>query len=171
MFLKKRRQAIVKEELQGLRDRLWRFCLMRTGGNRPDADDLFQATALRAIEKAHQFEPGTRFDNWTFTIAVSIWRNELRSRSVRTGKGVEDAAELDLGSDSNVTETNIFTSQVLTRVAALPDGQRMAVLIVYVEGHSYREAADILEIPIGTIMSRLAAARQTLKFWAENGDK
>ncbi len=170
MFLKKRRQAIVKQELEQLRDRLWRFCIMRTAGNRPDADDLFQATALRALEKAHQFEPGTRFDNWAYTIAVSIWRNELRSRSVRLGQGVEDASETNLGTDKNSGETNIFATEVLTRIAALPNAQRMAVMLVYVEGNSYREAAEIMDIPIGTVMSRLAAARQALKMWAQEGE-
>ncbi len=169
MFLKKRRQAIVKQELEQLRDRLWRFCMMRTGGNKPDADDLFQATALRALEKSHQFEPGSRFDNWAFTIAVSIWRNELRSRSVRLGQGVEEADETNLGADYRSGETNIFTSEVLTRITALPKGQRMAIVLVYIEGYSYREAAEILAVPIGTIMSRLATARQSLKAWAQEG--
>ena len=166
MFLEKRRQSIVKEELAKLRDRLWRFCMMRTGGNKPDADDLFQATALRTLEKAHQFEPGSRFDNWAFTIAVSIWRNELRSRSVRLGQGIEDADETNLGNDYRTGETNIFASEVLNRIAALPKAQRMAIMLVYVEGYSYREAAEILDIPIGTVMSRLATARQNLKAWA-----
>ena len=140
---------------------------MRTAGNKSDADDLFQATALRVLERAHQFEPGTRFDNWAFTIAVSIWRNELRSRKVRTGNGQLDAGELELDANKTSGEMNIFASQVLTRISALPDGQRMVVLFVYVEGYSYREAAEIMEIPIGTVMSRLAAARQAIKAWAE----
>jgi len=170
MFLKKRQQAIVRQELTGLRERLWRFCMMRTNGNKPDADDLFQATALRALEKAHQFEPGSRFDNWAFTIAVSIWRNELRSRSIRLGQGVEDADEINTGTDGRGGETNIFASEVLTRIAALPQAQAVAVMLVYVEGNSYREAADILDIPIGTVMSRLAAARQALKAWAQESE-
>ncbi len=170
MFLKKKQQEIVRQELTGLRQRLWRFCMMRTGGNKPDADDLFQATALRALEKAHQFKPGTRFDNWAFTIAVSIWLNELRSRSIRLGQGVEDADETNLGTDNRSGETNIFTSEVLTRIAALPPAQSVAIMLVYIEGNSYREAADILNIPIGTVMSRLATARQTLKAWAQEGE-
>jgi len=167
MFLKKRRQAIVKQELQAVRDRLWRFCLSRTNGNRADGDDLFQATALRALEKCEQFEPGTKFDNWVFTIAVSVWRNELRSRKVRLGAGVQDAQESDLPAVSLDGETNIFASEVLNRVMDLPKGQSVAVLLVYVEGYAYKEAAQIMDVPIGTVMSRLAAARQTLKVWAQ----
>lgn len=167
MFLKKRHQQIVRGELEQLRERLWRFCLMRTGVNHADADDLFQATALRALEKADQFTPGTRFDNWAFTIAVSIWNNELRSRKVRLGKGIVDAAEDELADETGNVETNIFAGQVLNRITHLPQGQSMAVLLVYVEGYSYKDAAEILAVPIGTVMSRLATARKTLKDWAE----
>lgn len=168
MLAKKKRQAIVRRELTGLRERLWRFCLARTGGNRADADDLFQATALRALEKCQQFEPGTRFDNWAYTIAVSIWRNELRSRSVRTGSGLVDAGEANLTAPENTGEMNIFASEVLNRIMALPQAQRGVVQLVYMDGYSYREAAEILSIPIGTVMSRLATARKTLKAWAEH---
>ena len=167
MFLKKRRQAIVKQELQAVKDRLWRFCLSRTNGNRADGDDLFQATALRALEKAEQFEPGTRFDNWVFTIAVSVWRNELRSRKVRLGAGVEDAQESEFPDNNLDGETNIFASEVLNKIMDLPKGQSVAVLLVYVEGYAYKEAAQIMDVPIGTVMSRLAAARQALKIWAD----
>lgn len=169
MFLKKRRQAIVQQELIALKPRLWRFCLARTGGNKADADDLFQSTALRTLEKAAQFEPGTRFDNWAYTIAVSIWRNELRSRSVRTGTGVIDAQDANLVARENDGEMNIFTSDVLNRIMALPEAQRAAVQLVYMDGYAYREAAEILSIPVGTVMSRLSAARKTLKLWAEQG--
>ena len=168
MFLKKRRQQIVRQELVSIRNRLWRFCLSRTNGNRADGDDLFQATAVRALEKAEQFEPGTKFDNWVFTIAVSVWRNELRSRKVRIGAGVVDAQESDLPATNLDGETNIFASEVLNKVMDLPKGQTVAVLLVYIEGYAYKEAAEIMDIPIGTVMSRLAAARQTLKLWADD---
>ena len=59
-------------------------------------------------------------------------------------------------------ETNIFVAQVLKEVGGLPEAQREAVLLVYVEGLTYREAAEIIMVPIGTVMSRLAAARLTL---------
>jgi RNA polymerase sigma-70 factor (ECF subfamily) len=140
---------------------------MRTNVNHADADDLFQATALRTLEKAEQFEPGTRFDNWAFTIAASIWNNELRARKVRLGNGVVDADEANLTANNLTGETNIFASEVLKKVSSLPEGQRMAILLVYVEGYSYRETAEILGVPIGTIMSRLATGRQSLKTWAE----
>ena len=61
-----------------------------------------------------------------------------------------------------MTETNIFARQVLNKVQALPDKQRLCVLLVYVEGYSYAEAAETLDIPIGTVMSRLSAARRVI---------
>jgi len=139
---------------------------MRTNGNYADGDDLFQATALRALDKARQFTPGSRFDNWAYAIATSIWLNELRSRKIRLGEGVDDLGETDIASEEIDAVTNIFASQVLNQVMALPDGQKLAVLLVYVEGNTYNEAAKVLDVPVGTIMSRLAAARKKLKLWA-----
>lgn len=116
-------------------------------------------TCLRALERAEQFEPGTKLDRWCFAIMASIWKNELRSRSVRLGNGHVDA-ELALVSDArDAIEREISVRQVLHVVHTLPDAQRLAVLIVYVEGYSYTEAAQFLGIPIGTLMSRLAAGK------------
>ena len=78
------------------------------------------------------------------------------------GTGVLPVEELDLPDMKPDAEMNIFASHVVEHVMALPDAQRAAVLLVYVEGFSYREACEILDIPIGTIMSRLSTARQKL---------
>ena len=141
--------------------RLWRYGLVLSGA-RDVADDLVQATCLRAIERADQFQSGTRLDRWLFSILRSIWLNELRSRRVREGGGFVDASEALVVDGGREIETNIFATQVLKEVGGLPEAQREAVLLVYVEGLSYREAADVLAAPIGTVMSRLAAARLTL---------
>jgi RNA polymerase sigma-70 factor (ECF subfamily) len=141
--------------------RLWRYGLVLSGA-RDVADDLVQATCVRAIERADQFQAGTRLDRWLFSILRSIWLNELRSRRVREGGGFVDAAEALVVDGSREIETNIFAGQVLREVGGLPEAQREAVLLVYVEGLSYREAAEVLTVPIGTVMSRLAAARLTL---------
>jgi RNA polymerase sigma-70 factor (ECF subfamily) len=141
--------------------RLWRYGLILSGA-RDVADDLVQATCVRAIERADQFQVGTRLDRWLFSILRSIWLNELRSRRVREGGGFVDASEALIVDGGRDIETNIFAGQVLREVGGLPEAQREAVLLVYVEGLSYREAAEILATPIGTIMSRLAAARLAL---------
>lgn len=140
---------------------LWRFALVLSRG-RDTAEDLVQATCLRALERADQFQRGTRLDRWLFVILHSIWLNEVRSRHVRSGSGTVDA-ELALVFDGGeAAETNILAAQVLSAIGALPDGQREAVLLVYAEGYAYREAATLLGVPVGTIMSRLAAARERL---------
>ncbi|MBB3929573.1 RNA polymerase sigma-70 factor (ECF subfamily) [Kaistia hirudinis] len=125
-----------------------------------------QATCLRALERADQYQPGTRLDRWLFSILHSIWINELRARRIRLGEGEVDAETALVFDGAHAIETNILASQVLARIGRLPDAQRETVLLVYGEGYSYREAADLLGVPIGTIMSRLASARERL---AEEG--
>ncbi|MGI9413256.1 MAG: RNA polymerase sigma factor [Hyphomicrobiales bacterium] len=147
--------------LPALLSRLWRFGMVLSRD--PDsADELVQATCLRAIEKCDQFEPGTALDRWTFRILNSIWSNELRSRRVRLGQGQVDAELVLVSRDDRDIETRILASQVLKEVAALPEPQRAAVLLVYGEGLRCREAAEVLDVPEGTIMSRLSAARTAL---------
>ncbi|EJC74130.1 RNA polymerase sigma factor, sigma-70 family [Rhizobium leguminosarum bv. trifolii WSM2012] len=141
--------------------RLWRYGLVLSH-QRDVADDLVQATCLRALERADQFIPGTRLDRWLFSILHSIWLNEIRSRRVRQGQGFVDAGEALTFDGAHDTETQVMAAQVLKRVNALPEAQRTVVFLAYVEGLSYREVAGILEIPIGTVMSRLAAARAKL---------
>ncbi|WP_184693077.1 RNA polymerase sigma factor [Rhizobium leguminosarum] len=141
--------------------RLWRYGLVLSH-QRDVADDLVQATCVRALERADQFIPNTRLDRWLFSILHSIWLNEIRSRRVRQGQGFVDARETLTFDGAHATETQVMAGQVLKRVNALPEAQRTVVFLAYVEGLSYREVASILDIPIGTVMSRLAAARARL---------
>lgn len=144
---------------------LWRFGLVLSR-KRETAEELVQATCLRALERADQYQPGTRLDRWLFSILHSIWINELRARRIRLGEGEVDAETALVVDGVRAIETNILAGQVLARIGRLPDAQRETVLLVYGEGYSYREAADLLGVPIGTIMSRLASARAKL---AEEG--
>ncbi len=141
--------------------RLWRYALVLSRAN-DAADDLVQATCLRAIERADQFVPGTRLDRWLFAILRSIWLNEIRSRKIREGGGFVDAEEALSVDGARQIEANIFVTEVLQAISRLPEAQRETVLLVYGEGYSYAEAAGALSIPIGTIMSRLASARAAL---------
>lgn len=151
----------VRDGLPALYPRLWRYCVSLSG-NRDTANDLVQAAMLKAIEKADQFQEGTHLDRWVFRIAQRTWLNDLRANAVRRGGGLVPVEEFDLAEDRPDSETNILASEVLSLVMALPEAQRATVVLVYVEGFSYKEAAGILEIPIGTVMSRLAAARQKI---------
>jgi RNA polymerase sigma-70 factor (ECF subfamily) len=141
--------------------RLWRYGLVLS--SRGDmAEDLVQATCLRALERSDQFQAGSRLDRWLFSILRSIWLNEVRARRIRQGEGVVDAETSLTFDGKKEIETNILTHQVLKEVQLLPQVQRETLFLVYVEGLTYREAAQILDVPIGTVMSRLAAVRQEL---------
>ncbi len=141
--------------------RLWRYAVVLSS-SRDVADDLVQATCVRAIERADQFAPGTRLDHWLFAILRSIWLNEIRARKVREGGGWVDAAETLTLDGARAMEVNIQTAEVLSAVGRLPEAQRETALLVYAEGYTYAEAATALGVPIGTIMSRLAAVRVAL---------
>lgn len=154
-------EADIRKGLTDHLSRLWRYGLVLSR-KRDVAEDLVQQTCVRALERASQFEPGTRLDRWLFSILHSIWLNEIRASKVRQGQGFADAEETLVFDGAGTTETHVMATQILRKVEALPEAQRGAVFLAYVEGLSYREVAEILDIPIGTVMSRLAAARAKL---------
>ena len=149
-------------DLVALLPRFRRFGYALTGST-DAADDLVQAACVRALSRAHQWTAGTRLDSWMYAIMRSIWHNNRRGERVRSTAG-EALRAFNVRSDVRPpeAESRLLLSQVETAVAALPDGQREALLLVCVEGYSYREAAEILQLPIGTVMSRLARARRRL---------
>ena len=144
--------------------RLWAFAL-RISGDRHDAEDLVQRACVRALERAHQLQPDTAPLSWMFSIVHSTWINELRSRSVRKRSSMEwddDFLENLADPVDKGPEAQLMHGQVISAVGRLPEAQRVVMLLVAVEGLSYQEAADVLEVPIGTIMSRLSRARQAV---------
>lgn len=144
--------------------RLWAFAL-RISGDRHDAEDLVQLACVRALERAHQLQPDTSPLSWMFAIVHTTWINEVRSRNVRSRSRSEwNDSVIESVSDPAATtpETDLMHQQILTAVNGLPDGQREVMLLVAVERFSYKEAAEILGVPIGTVMSRLSRARQTI---------
>jgi RNA polymerase sigma-70 factor, ECF subfamily len=149
------------DEMVALLPRLWRFAMSQSR-QRIVAEDLVQQTCQRALERRSQFVPGTRLDHWMFAILASVWKNHLRAEKVRRGLGTLDAA--DLWDDGQIGQADdaILKSQLMTAVTALPEWQRGPVFLVYVEQLSYQEAAEVLDIPLGTVMSRLAAAKAAL---------
>ncbi|KIC45697.1 MAG: RNA polymerase sigma factor [Ruegeria sp.] len=155
-------EQAVRAAIQIHSKRVWRFGLALSGAS-DIADDLLQATCLRALERHHQVTSYERLDSWLMTICRSIWLNELRSRSVRKAQALSVTPEAELVATGPDVETNIFAAEVFNRVMELPEAQRETVMLVFVEGYSYRETAAMLDVPIGTIMSRLSNARQKLK--------
>lgn len=149
---------------------VWRFGLSLCG--RADAaDDLVQATALRALERVDQVKDVSNLTPWFLTICRSIWLNELRATKVRQAQSLATTPEVELIGGFSEIEENIFASEVFTEVMSLPEAQRAVVLLVLIEGHGYRAAAEILDVPLGTVMSRLHAARSKLRRFAETPDE
>ncbi len=150
------------EDLVAMLPRLRRFARALTRSVE-EADDLVQDACERAIANAASFVPGTRLDSWLFRILQNRWLDRCRrDRTQGRSVPVEDAFEL-AGSDGRAqTEARIVTSRITAALAGLPPEQRLVLVAVCVDGLSYKEAAELLEIPVGTVMSRLARARARL---------
>jgi RNA polymerase sigma-70 factor (ECF subfamily) len=151
-------------ELPAMLPRLWRFTL-RLSRNVTDAEDLMQRTCLRALEKHAQWQAGTSLISWLYAIAHSVWINEIRSRKLRQHGQIDlsdDWYEQLVDTKAPDPENQLFFRQVVQAVDVLPEAQRTVMLLIAVDGLTYQETADVLQIPIGTVMSRLARARQTI---------
>ena len=155
----------VRAEMVALLPRLRRFA-RGLAGVQDQADDLVQAACERAIARIEQWTPGTRLDSWMFRIVQTIWLDERRAAKVRTGEGRVDAGEAtdpEMSIDGvRRMEAHLTYDAVRRAIAKLPEEQRLVIMLVCVEGQTYKEAADTLGIPIGTVMSRLARARAGL---------
>lgn len=148
-----------RQDLVSLLPRLRRFA-MTVATNLQDADDLVQQACEKALLKQAQWQPGTRLDSWMYRIIQNQHIDALRSRG-RRGEQAPDFALEELGdaANSDVPERENLLRRVSELIADLPDEQRVVMLLVAVEEYSYRETAELLEVPIGTVMSRLARAR------------
>jgi RNA polymerase sigma-70 factor (ECF subfamily) len=156
------------DQLVAVLPRLRRFARGLTG-SATEADDLVQAACERALAREHQFQEGTRFDSWMFRIVQTVWIDQLRAREVR--KEDADVAEERLGTDAPVrtVEARLALAEVRRAVQLLPPDQRTTLMLVTVEGLSYKEAAEVVGVPVGTIMSRLARARIALQQHLDTG--
>lgn len=156
------------DQLIAVLPRLRRFARGLTG-SATEADDLVQAACERALAREHQFQEGTRFDSWMFRIVQTVWIDQLRAREVR--KEDAEVAQERLGSDAPVraVEARLALAEVRRAVQLLPPDQRATLMLVTIEGLSYKEAAEVVGVPVGTIMSRLARARIALQQHLETG--
>jgi RNA polymerase sigma-70 factor (ECF subfamily) len=152
----------VSDQLIAVLPRMRRFARGLTG-SAVEADDLVQSACERALSRAHQFQEGTRFDSWMFRIVQTIWIDQLRSRDTRR-EDAEDAG-VHVGTDEpgRRIEARLALDVVRIALKQLPPEQRSALMLVTVDGLSYKEAAEVAEVPVGTIMSRLARARVALQ--------
>lgn len=124
------------------------------------ADDLVQMAVERALARRDQWLEGTRLDAWMMRIMKNTWIDETRSRA-RWGKVLE-GEDAGLNVADRAVGDHAEAMAVEQAMARLPDDQRIAVALVLVEGLSYAEAAEVLEIPAGTLTSRLVRGRAAL---------
>lgn len=141
--------------------RLRRFARSLTG-SMPEADDLVQESCLRALSKSEQWDPAKPLDRWMFRIIRNLWVSEIRKRTVRVGQGQVPAEETSELVSVETGEDHVRLGELHGKIAALPGDLASVLLLVSVEGHSYAEAAEVLDVPIGTVMSRVHRARKTL---------
>jgi RNA polymerase sigma-70 factor (ECF subfamily) len=149
-------------QLLPLLPRLRRFARGLAGSDE-EGDELLQDACARAISRAHQWLPGTRLDSWMYRTIQTIWLDRLRVDKVRgRNAGALDPDKLIGGDLQRECEARLLLDEVRRAIGRLPPEQRAVLLLVCVEGLSYREAADTLDLPIGTVMSRLCRARLAL---------
>ncbi|HWH17389.1 MAG TPA: sigma-70 family RNA polymerase sigma factor [Allosphingosinicella sp.] len=149
-----------ERELLTLLPRLRRFA-RSLARDAADADDLCQAALERALKAREQWQPGTRLDAWMYRIIRNSWIDEIRARTRRGQTFLAEEAGSCVGAESDA-DTWMELHDVDRAMAEIPAEQREVIALVLVEGLAYREAAEILEIPIGTLTSRLTRGRQAL---------
>jgi len=141
-------------------DSLRRFSFSLTGSG-AEGDDLAHNTVERLLAKGVPSD--VPFTAWMFRVCKNLWIDQLRARS-RMQSADPEQIERELEPVDGAAEAmdRMRVHEVSSAIGKLPPNQRLVLGLVTVEGHSYREAAEILEIPIGTVMSRLARARKSL---------
>ncbi len=179
--------AVIDREKESLAERTARFendalaftsqlysAALRYTKNAHDAQDLVQDTYAKAFTSFHQFEPGTNLKAWLYRILTTTFINNYRKdqrRPLISGSELEDWQSADASSHtSNLGKSaedevleNIADKDVKDALAAMPEEFRMAVYLSDVEGFSYKEIAEIMEVPTGTVMSRLHRGRKILR--------
>ena len=149
-------------ELTQLLPRLRRFAfaLSRNGA---DADDLAQATVERALRSRDQWQPGTRLDSWLYRIMRNLWIDTVRARGRRDRREAPEDAAKDVGEDPReAMDASMELQRAMSAMERLPDEQREVVALILIEGFGYREVSEMLDLPIGTVSSRLVRGRIAL---------
>ncbi len=147
-----------RRDLVALVPKLRRFARSLVGSAQ-DADDLVQAACERALRNPAQFSVGTRM----YRIIQNLWLDDRRRNRTRgTAIDPDDAYLSDEGKAAQLPEDRMMLAQVRGAMATLPEGQREVLALIAIEGLSYKETAEVLDLPIGTVMSRLSRAREAL---------
>lgn len=159
----------IRREMIAVLPQLRRFAYGLTGSI-PDGDDLAQATCERAIANLDKWQVGTRLDSWMFRIAQNLHRNAIRDTRSRAAKLDDLGRQSEASTDGQTRQEERSTLTAVRRcLDALPEEQRCVMLLVCVEGRSYKEVAEIIGLPIGTVTSRLGRARTALRQYLDGG--
>jgi RNA polymerase sigma-70 factor (ECF subfamily) len=149
----------LKQQLEQLRPRLYRLAFSWSQDHSL-ADDLAQDTIIKALKNYHQLNDQKKLDSWAFSILHNCYRDHFRNT-----KNLEDINEHEF-EDGHQPDTDYeqysITDAVRKAVNNLPKNQCQILTLIDLEGFSYTEVAEILDVPIGTVMSRLCRARKTL---------
>jgi len=150
----------LENDIAALLPRLRRFARSITF-HREDADDVVQIAVERALTRSAQWEPGSRLDSWMFRIVKNAWIDEVRARARRDQLFAPEEEGEHVGDDrAEAQQQRMAIEQALRR---LSEEHRMVIGLVLVDGMPYKEAAEVLDIPMGTLTSRLARAREALQ--------
>ncbi len=149
--------------------RLRRFAAA-LAGSRDGADDLLQASVEKAMRSVDTFEKGRRLDSWVYKIMQNTWLDSRRAETKRmTSDG--DALDPPYEDGRDVVEARDDLRQASAAFAKLPADQRAVLTLVVLDGLSYKEAAEALDVPLGTVMSRLGRARAAIAAGLRSGAK
>ncbi len=156
------REETLRQEIISFLPRLRRFA--RSLAREPDrADDLVQAGCQRALERLDQVREGTRLDSWLYRIIYTRWIDKVRRGKTRTANLVVLTNEYaPVAADGQVGKDLAIALDIKKALGTLPAEHHAAIMLVSVEGYSYEEAASILDVPVGTVASRVARGRTML---------
>lgn len=153
----------IRRALVRLLPKLRRFCLALTASP-ADADDLCQSTCERAITRLDRWTPGTRLDSWLYRMAQNLHKNVVRDRTNRLRILEEQTPILPANTDDLATPPDSIDALHIRRhLLALPKAQREVLILICVEGHSYRECAELLDLSPAIVTNRLFQARMSLR--------
>ncbi|WP_246797955.1 RNA polymerase sigma factor [Burkholderia perseverans] len=152
--------------LPGMLPRLWVFSL-RLCGNRHDAEHMLERACAQGLARAHQWRPGMSSLIWMFSTLHGIWANERDAGSVRSRFSARqdrdrDCMEAGLEPSAGNPEAATMNDRIVAAVERLPEAQRVVMLLIVIEGLRYGEAAEVLGVPVDTVMNRLSHARRAI---------
>ena len=151
-----------QSDLVALVPRLRRFAFALCG-QQDVADDLVQSACEKALKSQDKFTPGTRLDSWMYRIVQNLWFDQTRrNRTQGTKVDPDDIAISDEGVAARRPEARDMLDTIRSAIRDLPEDQRVVLALVAIEGRSYKETAESLNVPVGTVMSRLSRARTKL---------